>query len=133
LRFAYATIPIVFMASTVLMELSSKIGGEIENPFGRDANDLDLNSFCEIILRSLWSEVRKLSEDIRSRLSHQSDVEISVQRVSPNPEALKRLKIQDPTFDYHTDQKTGQMLIEGMGKLHLEISVEKLREKNLSD
>ncbi|MCE8162677.1 MAG: elongation factor G [Candidatus Moeniiplasma glomeromycotorum] len=44
-------------------------------------------------------------------------------------EALKKLKVQDPSFDYHTDQKTGQMLIEGMGKLHLEVSVEKLRGK----
>lgn len=44
-------------------------------------------------------------------------------------EALKRLKIQDPSFNYHTDQKTGQMLIEGMGKLHLEVSIEKLRGK----
>ncbi|MCE8164005.1 MAG: elongation factor G [Candidatus Moeniiplasma glomeromycotorum] len=44
-------------------------------------------------------------------------------------EALKKLKIQDPTFDYHIEQRTGQMLIEGMGKLHLEISIEKLRGK----
>ena len=44
-------------------------------------------------------------------------------------EALKNLRIQDPTFNYHTDKRTGQILIEGMGKLHLEISIEKLRGK----
>ncbi|MBI4027711.1 MAG: elongation factor G [Verrucomicrobia bacterium] len=36
-------------------------------------------------------------------------------------EALQRLAEEDPTFRVKTDQETGQMIIHGMGELHLEI------------
>lgn len=41
-------------------------------------------------------------------------------------EALQRLSEEDPTFVYHTDENSGQMLISGMGELHLEIIVDRL-------
>ncbi|KLL01652.1 MAG: translation elongation factor G [Mycoplasmataceae bacterium RC_NB112A] len=44
-------------------------------------------------------------------------------------EALKILEVQDPSFNYRIDQKTGELLMEGMGKLHLEVAIEKLRGK----
>jgi len=40
--------------------------------------------------------------------------------------ALQRLAEEDPTFRMHTDQETGQTIIEGMGELHLEIIVDRL-------
>ncbi len=40
--------------------------------------------------------------------------------------ALQALAEEDPTFRYSTDPNTGQMLISGMGELHLEILVERL-------
>jgi len=48
----WATIPLVFIASFVLLGIE-KIGGEIENPFGYDENDLDLEDFCNLIVREL--------------------------------------------------------------------------------
>ncbi|MEE8170337.1 MAG: EF-Tu/IF-2/RF-3 family GTPase, partial [Phycisphaerae bacterium] len=42
-------------------------------------------------------------------------------------ETLRRLSRQDPTFRYHVDAETGQTLISGMGELHLEVLVHKLR------
>jgi elongation factor G len=36
-------------------------------------------------------------------------------------EALQRLAEEDPTFKMKTDEETGQMIIQGMGELHLEI------------
>ncbi len=36
-------------------------------------------------------------------------------------EALQRLAEEDPTFRMKTDEETGQMIIQGMGELHLEI------------
>jgi elongation factor G len=36
-------------------------------------------------------------------------------------EVLGRLEREDPTFHYHTDEETGQLIIRGMGELHLEI------------
>jgi elongation factor G len=40
--------------------------------------------------------------------------------------ALQRLSEEDPTFKVHTDEETGQTIIEGMGELHLEIIVDRL-------
>jgi elongation factor G len=43
--------------------------------------------------------------------------------------ALKRLSEEDPTFKIKVDHETGQTLIEGMGELHLEILVERMRRE----
>ncbi len=40
--------------------------------------------------------------------------------------ALVRLAEEDPTFKTYTDQETGQVIIAGMGELHLEIIVDRL-------
>ncbi|HEY4240324.1 MAG TPA: elongation factor G [Kofleriaceae bacterium] len=42
---------------------------------------------------------------------------------------LERLAIEDPSFRVHTDAETGQIVIAGMGELHLEIVVERLRRE----
>jgi len=39
---------------------------------------------------------------------------------------LARLAEEDPTFNVHTDDDTGQTIIAGMGELHLEVIVERL-------
>src|SRR5438477_181166 len=40
--------------------------------------------------------------------------------------ALQRLSEEDPTVKVHTDEETGQTIIEGMGELHLEIIIDRL-------
>ncbi len=40
--------------------------------------------------------------------------------------ALGKLAQEDPTFRVHTDQESGQTIIEGMGELHLEIIVDRM-------
>lgn len=48
-------------------------------------------------------------------------------------EALRRLADEDPTFRVRTDETTGQLLISGMGELHLEVLVDRmLREFRVS-
>ncbi|PKN75847.1 MAG: elongation factor G [Candidatus Cloacimonetes bacterium HGW-Cloacimonetes-2] len=48
-------------------------------------------------------------------------------------EALTRLEEEDPTFKVHIDKDSGQTLISGMGELHLDIIVDRLkREFNVS-
>jgi elongation factor G len=43
--------------------------------------------------------------------------------------ALSRLSEEDPTFMVKTDEETGQTIISGMGELHLEIIVDRLRRE----
>ncbi len=44
-------------------------------------------------------------------------------------EALQRIADEDPTFQYRFDEETGQILISGVGELHLEIVVDRLRRE----
>jgi len=43
--------------------------------------------------------------------------------------ALNKLAEEDPTFKVHTDPETGQTIISGMGELHLEIIVDRLKRE----
>src|SRR5436190_22223901 len=43
--------------------------------------------------------------------------------------ALERLAIEDPSFRVRTDAETGQIVISGMGELHLEIVVDRLQRE----
>ena len=42
---------------------------------------------------------------------------------------LQRLAAEDPTFRTYTDEETGQTIISGMGELHLEIIVDRLKRE----
>ena len=43
--------------------------------------------------------------------------------------AIQRLSDEDPTFRVNTDEETGQTIIAGMGELHLEILVDRMRRE----
>ena len=45
--------------------------------------------------------------------------------------ALSKLAQEDPSFRVHTDEESGQTIIEGMGELHLEIIVDRMRREFL--
>ncbi len=41
-------------------------------------------------------------------------------------DALQKLSEEDPTFQKHTDEETGQTIIAGMGELHLEVIIDRM-------
>ncbi len=43
--------------------------------------------------------------------------------------ALQKLAEEDPTFKTHTDEETGQTIIAGMGELHLDVLVDRMRRE----
>jgi elongation factor G len=43
--------------------------------------------------------------------------------------ALQRLAREDPSFRVHTDEESGQTIISGMGELHLEIIVDRMKRE----
>ena len=43
--------------------------------------------------------------------------------------ALSKLAQEDPSFRVHTDEESGQTIIEGMGELHLEIIVDRMKRE----
>ncbi len=47
--------------------------------------------------------------------------------------ALSRLADEDPTFKVHTDEDSGQTIISGMGELHLEILVDRMKREHKVD
>ncbi len=48
-------------------------------------------------------------------------------------DSLAKLSDEDPTFKYRIDEETGQTVISGMGELHLEVVVNRLRREFLVD
>ena len=44
-------------------------------------------------------------------------------------QALQKLQEEDPTFRAHTDTETGQTIISGMGELHLDIIVDRMKRE----
>ncbi|MDR2930401.1 MAG: elongation factor G [Propionibacteriaceae bacterium] len=43
--------------------------------------------------------------------------------------AIQKLVEEDPTFRVHTDEETGQTIIAGMGELHLEIQIDRMKRE----
>ena len=42
---------------------------------------------------------------------------------------LSKLAQEDPSFRVHTDEESGQTIIAGMGELHLEIIVDRMKRE----
>jgi elongation factor G len=43
--------------------------------------------------------------------------------------ALRRLQEEDPTIDLHRDSQTGEQIVAGLSQMHVEVIVERLRER----
>jgi elongation factor G len=44
-------------------------------------------------------------------------------------QALRRLQEEDPTIDFHRDAQTGEQIVAGLSQIHVEVIVERMRER----
>jgi elongation factor G len=44
-------------------------------------------------------------------------------------QALRRLQEEDPTIDFHRDEQTGEQILAGITQIHVEVIVERMRER----
>jgi elongation factor G len=104
-------------------ERSSAIAGQIVAVMGlKDTTTGD--TLCDqaspVILESMTFPAPVINVAIEPRTKGDQD------KLST---AIQRLAEEDPTFQVRTDEETGQTIIAGMGELHLDILVDRMRRE----
>jgi elongation factor G len=73
---------------------------------------------------------RSLGEHVHSRAGYRYCVEPKTQAdVDKMGMAISKLVEEDPTLRVNTDEDTGQTILRGMGELHLEIIIDRMRRE----
>jgi len=114
---------ILLMHANKREEVSSASAGEIIAVIGFNfstTGDTICHKGSEIILEAIISPNPVISIAVEPKTKADQD------RLA---ECLKKLEIEDPSFSVGKDAETGQTLISGMGELHLEILVDRLRRE----
>jgi len=103
-------------------DLESARAGEIVGLMGMDCVSGDTLSDKEIslTLESMHTPEPVISIAIAPETNADRD---------PMSKALNRFVKEDPTFHSHFDEEAGQTIISGMGELHLEVYVERMRRE----
>jgi len=113
---------IVKMHSDKREEINSASAGDIVAIMGIDCASGDTYSsepkYCTLENMFVADPVIKMSINPLSR--------DNADRLS---KALQRFRKEDPTFQVYTDEETSETLIAGMGELHLEVYVERIRRE----
>jgi elongation factor G len=113
---------IVKMHADKREEIDSASAGDIVAIMGIDCASGDTYcsepKFCTLESMHIAKPVIKMSIQPLSR--------DNADRLS---KALQRFRKEDPTFQVMTDEETGETVIAGMGELHLEIYVERIRRE----
>ena len=103
-------------------DLDSARAGDIVALMGVDCTSGD--TLCDlgvnVALERIYTVEPVVSLAIRPARSADRD---------PMSKALNRFMKEDPTFHVHHDEETGDTLISGMGELHLEVYVERIRRE----
>ncbi|MFH2133237.1 MAG: elongation factor G, partial [bacterium] len=104
-------------------EVSAASAGEIVVVIGFNfstTGDTICQKGHEILLENIESPIPVISIAIEPKTKADQD------RLD---ESLQKLEVEDPSFSVGRDKETGQILISGMGELHLEILVERLKRE----
>jgi elongation factor G len=113
---------IVRMHSNEVEEVSSISAGEICAVFGIDcaSGDTFTDGTLSYSMTSMFVPEPVISLSIQPKLSKDS---------ANFSKAIARFQREDPTFRVHFDAESEQTIISGMGELHLEVYVERLRRE----
>jgi len=103
--------------------LQEALSGEIVAAIGLDLTSTG-DTLCDQNAAVLLEDIKFPSPVIAVAVEPQTKAE-EVKLV----EALGVLSEEDPTFRFHTDPDSGQIIISGMGELHLEIVTDRLRRE----
>ena len=113
---------IVRMHSDEMEEIKGAEAGDIVAMFGIDcaSGDTFTDGNVNVAMSSMHIAEPVISLSIKAKDS-KSEVNLS--------KALQRFSKEDPTFRVHVDDESGETIISGMGELHLEVYVERMKRE----
>jgi elongation factor G len=113
---------LVRMHSDEMEEIQSAEAGDIVALFGIDcaSGDTFTDGKSKLTMESMFVPNPVISLTIECKESKQ---------LANLAKALNRFTKEDPTFKTEVDQESGQTIIKGMGELHLEVYVERMKRE----
>jgi elongation factor G len=114
---------IVRMHANTREEVSEVYSGEIAAAVGLK-NTLTGNTICDPAHPVLLENITFPEPVIQVAIEPKTKADQEKMGI-----ALSRLAEEDPTFRVHTDEETGQTIIAGMGELHLDIIVDRMKRE----
>ncbi len=113
---------LVRMHADEMEDISDAGAGDIVALFGIDCNSGDTftDGTMNVAMTSMHVPEPVISLSIKP-VDHKSEVNMS--------KALRRFTKEDPTFRVHTDPESNETVISGMGELHLDVYVERMKRE----
>ncbi len=113
---------LVRMNSAQMEDISEGCAGDIVALFGVDcaSGDTFVNGGVNYSMASMYVPEPVISLSIKPK-DKNSEMQMS--------KALNRFVKEDPTFRVYTDPESGETIIKGMGELHLEVYVERMKRE----
>ena len=113
---------LVRMHSNEMNDIETATAGDICALFGVDCSSGD--TFCDENVKVTMTSMH-IADAVIS-LAVQPKDKVNAQNFS---KALNRFTKEDPTFRVHRDEESAQTIISGMGELHLEIYIERIKRE----
>jgi elongation factor G len=112
---------LVKMHSNEMQDVDSAGAGDVVVVFGLECSSMDtFTDGTKISMKSMFVPKPVMSLSIRPKESGKQAV---------FGKAIGKFTREDPTLKVHMDEKTQETILSGMGELHLEIYVERLRRE----
>ena len=113
---------LVRMHSDEMEEIQQASAGDIVAIFGVDCSSGDTftDGKLDVVMTSMHVPEPVISMAVRPD-DHASETQLS--------KALRRFSKEDPTFRVHVDAESNETIIAGMGELHLEVYLERMKRE----